>query len=57
MTNLRPEDDPVEYDEDEELAVLSDDLEDADLDIVLDGERLIDEAEYEPDDDILPDDL
>lgn len=57
MTNLRPEDDPVEYDEDEELAVLSDDLEDADLDIVLDDERLIDEAEYEPDDDILPDDL
>ena len=57
MTNLLPDDDPMEYNDDEELPVLRDDLDDTDLDIVLDDERLVDEAEYEPDDDVIPDDL
>ena len=57
MTNLLPDDDPMEYNDDEELPVLRDDLDDTDLDIVLDDERLVDEAGYEPDDDVIPDDL
>lgn len=56
MTNFRPDDDPVEFNDDEDLAVLPDDLDDEDLEIGLDDERPIDEVEYEPDDDILPDD-
>lgn len=53
MTNLTPDDDPVEYGEDEELAVLPDDLPDDDLDIGLDDERPIDDTEFELDDDDL----
>ena len=55
MTNLIPDDDPVEYDADEELAILPDDLDDDGADIAFDDDRPIDEAEYEPDDDVVPD--
>ena len=57
MTNFRSdEDDPVEFNDDEDLTVLPDDLDDVDLDVGLDDERPIDEADYEPDDDDFPDD-
>ncbi|WP_411720917.1 hypothetical protein [Mycetocola sp.] len=55
MTNLRPDDDPVEYDEDEDLAVLPD--EDEDLDVLPDDERPIDDIDFESDDDIVSEDL
>ncbi|MET0933975.1 MAG: hypothetical protein ABWX56_09690 [Mycetocola sp.] len=54
MTNLIPDDDPVEYNEDEDLAVLSD--EDDDLDVLPDDERPIDDFDFESDDDLLPED-
>jgi hypothetical protein len=55
MTNLIPDDDPVEYDEDEDLAVLPD--EDDDLDVLPDDERPIDDIDFESDDDIVSEDL
>lgn len=57
MTNPIPDDYPVEYNEDEELAILPDDLDDDDLGIAFDDDRPVDEVEYEPDDDVLPDDI
>ncbi|HEV7848240.1 MAG TPA: hypothetical protein VGO88_02800 [Mycetocola sp.] len=55
MTNLIPDDDPVEYDEDEELAVLPD--EDQDLDVLPDDERPIDDIDFESDDHIVAEEL
>jgi hypothetical protein len=55
MTNLIPDDDPVEYDEDEELAVLPD--EDQDLGVLPDDERPIDDIDFESDDDIVAEEL
>jgi hypothetical protein len=55
MTNLIPDEDPVEYDEDENLAVLPD--EEDDLDVLPDDERPIDDIDFESDDDIVPEDL
>ena len=49
MTNPIPDDYPVEYNEDEELAILPDDLDDDDLGVAFDDDRPIDEADYEPD--------
>lgn len=51
MTNPIPDDDPVEYNEDEELAILPDDLDDDDLGIAFDDDRPIDDGDYESDDD------
>ena len=55
MSNLIPDEDPVEYDDDEELAVLPDD--DDDLLTLPDDERPVDDIDFESDDDIPPDDL
>lgn len=59
MTNLIPDEDPVEYNEDEDLAVLPDEDEDLDFDVAAlpDEERPIDELDFESDDDLDPDDL
>jgi hypothetical protein len=53
MTNLIPDEDPVEYDVDEDLAVLPD--EDDDLDVLPDDERPIDDVDFEDDDDVRDD--
>ncbi|MET4637023.1 hypothetical protein [Mycetocola sp. 2940] len=54
MTNLIPDDDPVEFNDDEDLAVLPD--EDDDFDALPDDERPIDDIDFETDDDLLPED-
>jgi hypothetical protein len=56
MTDFRSDDDPVEFHDDEDLAVLPDDIDDDDLEVGLDDERPIDDVAYESDDDIFPED-